>query len=616
MANVGTVADNTTQVTVADGTVGTVYGGGLGRIKTDAVNYTQDEADAYNTANNLNSGDSGFVTTETVKTPGVSAVAALVNGAVTVTVNGGTVTNVFGCNNQNGSPQSTVQVDINSSVSGSVYGGGNLASYTAPEATTTNTTAHDYPVVNILAGTVSGDVFGGGLGDANDATKGVVTGNPQVTINGSTAEVTGGVYGGGSLAPTTGNPVVALTDGSTTKIFGGGKAANINGATAVTINGGTVSTGVYGGCDSEGTVNNNTSVTLSGGTIGTSSAVAEVCGGGLGKDTKVTNGTSYVFVGTGTVGDATTFAGTTTLYGDIYGGSAFGEVNNTEVNLFKLAGTSFGYNVFGGGKGKFIAANDEGNIEAKVNGTATVNMYALTITGTDDAAAVYGGCNVNGTTATAIVNLIGGTIGSSGTEAHKVFGGGKGNATTTNNATVYVGTSTSVGSSSIYSNVYGGSALGAVGNATVNLNKATTLAGDVFGGGMGRYTAGANDNAQAMVTGTATVNLSDGFDVTGNIYGGCNIYGETANAEVNLIGGTVGTASSNSNVFGGGKGPKTTFTTYNSETGKGTITVNLGTKSDDTTPVYGGTTHVYGKIYGGSEEGSRWERFQTWRNRL
>lgn len=530
LANVGTDASNTTQVTITDGTItGDVYGGGLGQLSKAAVLYTAEDAEVI--AGTKQVGD--------VKEGAKEAIAALVNGAVTVNVNGGSVDEVFGCNNLNGAPQSTVEVNITNGNITNVFGGGNQAAY---------------------------------------------TGTPDVNISG----------------------------GTITKVFGGGNEAGTGGSD-VAINDGTIASGVYGGCNTSGTITGNTTVTLSGGTIGAEDAPAEVCGGGLGKDTKVTNSTtpctSYVYVGTGTPGDATTYLGSTTLYGDIYGGSAYGEVDNTEVNLFKLADTSFGYNVFGGGKGKFVAAGDVGNIEAKVKGTATVNMYALTIAGDDDKAAVYGGCNVNGTATAAIVNLIGGTIGTapaSGTSrlVNKVFGGGKGNSTTTTTATVNVGTDASTGSSNIYSNVYGGSALGAVGTTNVNLNKVAALTGDVFGGGMGRYTEGAADNAQATVTGTATVNLNDGFDLAGNIYGGCNIYGETANAEVNLIGGTVGTETANSQVYGGGKGAKTTFTTYNSETGKGTIAVNLGSKSTDATPVYSGTSHVYGKIYGGSENGS------------
>ena len=288
LANVGTDADNTTQVTVTDGIVTTVYGGGLGCISASAVNYTQAEADEYNTAHNLNSGDEGYITTSTEKTPAVSAVAALVNGAVTVTVNGGSVTNVFGCNNQNGAPQSTVLVNINNGVSGSVYGGGNQASYTAPDATTSNTTAHDYPQVNIKNGTIGGSVFGGGYGSTA-----IITGNPKVTIGDNTsnttyAAVTGNVYGGGDAAKVVGNTTVIYDDthasSQVANLFGGSNAANIEansqisgtGNTNVTLTNGKVTAGIYGGCNANGNVGGDITVSLTGGTVGASGTRADV----------------------------------------------------------------------------------------------------------------------------------------------------------------------------------------------------------------------------------------------------------------------------------------------------------------------------------------------------
>ena len=508
LANVGTNASNTTQVTITDGTItGDVYGGGLGRLSIAAVLYTAEDAEVI--AGTKQVGD--------VKEGAKEAIAALVNGAVTVNVNGGTVNEVFGCNNLNGAPQSTVEVNITNGTITNVFGGGNQAAY---------------------------------------------TGTPDVNVS------------GGTIA----------------KVFGGGNEAGVGGSD-VAITAGTISGGVYGGCNTSGTITGNTTVTLTGGTIGTSSVPAEVCGGGLGKDTKVTNSstpcTSYVYVGTATdVADANTYTGSTTLYGDIYGGSAYGEVDNTVVNLFKLDGTSFGYNVFGGGKGNYVNAESEDNIEAKVNRTATVNMYALTIAGTDDAAAVYGGCNVNGTAHAAIVNLIAGTIGTSGTEANKVFGGGKGHETTTNAATVNVGTSATVGTTNVYSNVYGGSALGAVGTSIVNLNKATTLAGDVYGGGMGSGTTVAT---AATVTTSATVN-QEGITLadTKNIYGGCNENGTAAATVVNLKGGSV------YDVYGGGRGQYTSVTND--------VEVNVGTY--DSTNGLAGNPTVTHDVYGGSAQGS------------
>ena len=277
-----------------------------------------------------------------------------ITGNVSLSITGGRINRVFGGNNQSGSISGTIEVEVNwdSSLNcgndslGSVFGGGNQAVYTAPTGST------NYPLVNILNGTVSGDVFGGGYGNASDATKGVVNGNPRVNINGANAVVNGGVYGGGSLAPTVGNPVVTLTNGSAAKLFGGGKAAGITGAPTVNINGGTVTAGVYGGCDASGTVSGNIVVNVTGGTVGSSTTKAEgIFGGGFGEAT-ATSGNVEVNIGTS--GQTT---GGATIYGDVYGGSALGSVNGTSVDASKHTyvnlnkGTIHG-DAYGGGLGR------------------------------------------------------------------------------------------------------------------------------------------------------------------------------------------------------------------------------------------------------------------------
>lgn len=97
---------------------------------------------------------------------------AVVNGRITVTVNGGRV-------------------------NGNVFGGGDAAAYSK--------SGQNYPVVNMTGGQAT-NVFGGGKG----ATA-IVTGNPQVTLSG-TAHVTGNVYGGGDAAQVTGQTNVQLRD--------------------------------------------------------------------------------------------------------------------------------------------------------------------------------------------------------------------------------------------------------------------------------------------------------------------------------------------------------------------------------------------------------------------
>ena len=144
---------------------------------------------------------------------------------VVVTVSGGTVDNVFGCNNVNGAPQSTVAVNITGgTVNENVYGGGNLSAYTGS------------PVVTVSGGTVTQDVYGGGA-LAN-------TGGSTVTV--SDGEVVRAVYGGG------------LGDG--------GHAALVNGPVQVNISGGTVGS-VFGCNNVNGTPKSTVQVKVTGGTV-------------------------------------------------------------------------------------------------------------------------------------------------------------------------------------------------------------------------------------------------------------------------------------------------------------------------------------------------------------
>ena len=221
----------TTNVNLAGTTVnGDVYGGGLGRLAsagTAAVLYADENE--YNTAKGTSLTAEQFAAlsdAEKTKTPAVAAqaaVAANVNGPVKVSVTSGSVTNVFGCNNLNGAPQTTVDVEIgaktgeapsitytgSATVSGSVYGGGNMAAYTGS------------PAVKIYSGTVNTNVYGGGLGAT------AVTGGTSVTMEGGTVD--NDVYGGGSQADVTGSVAVTIAGGTVTHdVYGGGALANTN----------------------------------------------------------------------------------------------------------------------------------------------------------------------------------------------------------------------------------------------------------------------------------------------------------------------------------------------------------------------------------------------------
>ena len=155
--NTARTNDAVTNVTLNAGTInGNLYGGGLGTTGTDGH-----AADVY--------------------------------GPVQVTVNGGEVKNVFGCNNVKGRPQSTVGVQMTGGeVHECVYGGGNAAPYTGT------------PEVTVEGGEVHQHVFGGGLGSGA-----IITGSTHVTIQG-TAHIHGNVYGGGNGGLVTGNTHVDI----------------------------------------------------------------------------------------------------------------------------------------------------------------------------------------------------------------------------------------------------------------------------------------------------------------------------------------------------------------------------------------------------------------------
>ena len=236
---------------------------------------------------------------------------------------------------------------------------------------------------------------------------------------------------------------------------------------------------------------------------------------------------------------------------------------------------------------------------------------------------VYGGgksADVGGDTE---VNMTDGEV------SQSVFGGGEGQTTTVvGDVKVYIGKkdgSTYTGSGNVKGNVYGGSALGAV-NATkgdggtlsategkttqVNIYQGT-VEGSVFGGGLGQLASGTPDEpgyeaaiaAQNFGNTTVTLENSDNAKalVQTAVYGGANVNGVLrSDAEVTISGGTVGTTREGNTVkdvvFGGGQGQPTLV--------NGNVTVNVGTKSGDATPVYGGTAMIHGNVYGGSALGN------------
>jgi hypothetical protein len=596
---------------------GDVYGGGaLANTNTDqTTNLGTEDAPAHHsttvtmgggTVNNVYGGGLGDATHE-----------ALVNGAVAVTVNGGTVSNVFGCNNINGAPQSTVVVTVEQTASTmavtNVFGGGNLAQYSGN------------PEVNIINGTVSGNVYGGGKGELasgdSRGQKGKVTGNPQVTIgddvDGHAAHVTGDVYGGGDAANVAGTPVVVVNDCATTigYLYGGGNAADVTG-TSITVNGGSI-TQAYGGGHGDknvteqplkyADVNGNVVFNVYGGTIAQVFAGSNSKGSITGSSALTVNKTGTCDMKIGEVygggNEAAGNAGTVTIgctgtwttdddntdsnnsfhdkhnstdnrigyelegIGTVYGGAnqadigAAGDGNASDITLNINSGIV--ENVFGGN-----------NTSGTIHGTITVNIEKDNTANCAEnwyVGNVYGGGNLAPYTGNPAVNILNGTV------SQNVYGGGKGNtAVVTGSPVVHVGDANEAYCAIVSGDVYGGGDAAAVtGNTSVvyDDSHASSTVTNLFGGG----------NA-AGVSGTSAVTLTNGV-VTAGAYGGCNTSGSVGDVEMSLNGGTVGVNGTTTDVvYGGGYGHGT------STTGDIGITLN-------------GTT-VYGNLYGGSALGA------------
>ena len=349
---------------------------------------------------------------------------ANVNGNITLHIEGGNIKRVFGGNNSSGNISGTITVDVDWDTSlacrtyylGSVFGGGNLAAYTSP--------AGSYPLVNIKNGTVSGNVFGAGMGDEIDATKGIVTGNPIVNIIGGT--VVGDVYGGGSYADVNGNTTINLVSGAVGNVYGGGlgselATAMVHGNTTVLLNGSN-ETGATNDCAVKGNIfgcnNINGSPTghvlvhvyktagwtghdVSAGKLDDTLPktdqtyeVAAVYGGG--------NMAAYIPTSSSEFTEVIIDGCNLTSIEYVYGGGNAASTPATKVTVNGAYEVGW---LFGGGNGKDNLPNGDPNPGANIGYKA----YADDATDAEKAAAEYG-------TGIAEVNALGGTI-------HRVFGG-------------------------------------------------------------------------------------------------------------------------------------------------------------------------------------------------
>ena len=391
---------------------------------------------------------------------------------------------------------------------------------------------------------VGGNVFGAGCGYSPSSTSGQVTLGTHVVIADS-AYVERGVYAGGSFGYCTttqtsyiyitggtvggnvggvnaivtsydskGNPVYDDKEYNPNIIGGvfGGACQNNGGNVNMYMTGGTVYGGIYGGSNASGTISGNINMNIHGGTVGASDKATNIHGGGYGSATAVNGNVSL------TLGKNGAEEGTT-VYGDVYGGSALGVVNNAVSNKTEVTfnGGNINGSLYGGGLG------DSGNA-ATVKGNVTVTTNGGIVIG-----AIYGCNNVNGAPqGTVTVNMNGG-------DANYVYGGGNLAAYTYNGNYPVV-------------NVRGG-----------------TIRYALYGGGLGE-TAIVTGNPQVLMTGGtvgSTETVDDKKIVHGDIFGGGNAAAVNGSANVTITGGEV-----KRNVYGGGNQATVSGTT-NVVIGKG-----------------------------------------------
>ena len=417
--------------------VGGVFGGG-DESKVSGIDKTVEVNINNGSVNNVfGGGNNGDVASE-----------------VTVNVNGGSVTNdVFG----GGKGQTTVvegDVTVNigaksadeppvytgkAIIGRDVYGGSALGNTNAQKGT--GWTKEDLKLsavagknthVNVYGGTVTGSVYGGGLGKLAVGTEGEVGyvapiasnvygpvtvtvegsatgenvtavtaanvfgcnnlfGAPQSTVNvfikgtaaasGGTPNPIGSVYGGGNLAAagtveSEVSPVVFMSGGTVNNIYGGGLGASavLTGNTSVTLTGGTVNNNIFGGGDAAD-VTGGVSVSITGGTV-----THDVYGGGALANTNTANW------------DPTANEGA--------GDWAAGKTSASHITQVSLTGGTISGDAYGGGLGdKAILGGGHADIAAQVYGDVTIELNKDVASSSKGATVsrIFGANNKNGT---------------------------------------------------------------------------------------------------------------------------------------------------------------------------------------------------------------------------
>lgn len=476
-----------------------------------------------------------------------------------------------------------------------IYGGGEMGKVDG------NTT------ITLKGGNLTGNVYGGGLGEAGHIEKAKVVGNTTINMTAvgdpvhplsiGKNDAAKNIYGGGNLAQLEGNTTLNLNHGSIVgNVYGGGKGLSKAESGAVTGYGKVTGSSTI-------TMNNTTPATSISGDIFGGGALGELTGN---TTFTINNGTvrSYEDVGGNTVG------------GYVYGGGALADVGgNTTVNLFggSVAGA------YGGGLG----SND---VAAIVGGNATVQL------GTNDGTAsskvtgagLFGGNNLNGTPkGHAFVHVLNTTDrgqanrNETGTVANfdvaAVYGGGNQAAYEPTDEHDYAQVLIENCDNSI-AYVYGGGNAAPVPATQVVIHGANAI-DNAFAGGNGSgegnlgadigYLGYARDDIHKYGDGTASIAVDGG--TIHNVYGGSNTLGYIrTSTSVNVASSAAGSCPINvTHTYGGGnKADLTCDITMNMTCEKGVKTLFAGANQanvlgDATLNIYSG---VYEQVFGGNNQ--------------
>lgn len=479
-----TIKINGGQIGVDADHLGYVHGGGLGNAtrvlgsvnmtigeSVGAENYVTIYGDVYGGSaqgrtNGNNSLTENAVTNVTMNEGkihgslyggglGTNDYAAHVYGPVQVTVNGGGIHAthqdgsgaVYGCNNVNGAPQSTVNVDIygtDAPADGreyaldAVYGGGNKAGYTGTPVVKVHNCDNSIEYVygggnaadvagtnvTIYGGDSIGYVFAGGNGTVSEAN---VTGNVLLNIHGG---VIRHVFGGNNTRGTIGGDITVNVAKQTEaghascpmkigEVFSGGNMANSQ-AGSITIG----CTGDY----VEATGSDRYGYELEG--------IGDVYGGA---NKANVSGSITLTINGGIINRV--------FGGNNYSGTISGTIN-VIINKTQSCGWYVGY-VYGGGNQAAYTAPSVGYPNVSVrNGKVTYDVYGG---GFGDLIDNSQG-KITGSTYVEIINH--------GIVGRNVFGGGNA-AAVTGNTDVRL-----LGSARVYGNVYGGGNQGEIGGNT------------------------------------------------------------------------------------------------------------------------------------------------------